>query len=229
MWFKVLNSYRTAGSLRDYGRLIKLNENQNKIRSSAQIAAIDDEKFRPLSNLSSYGYNITELPDIKNISEIEKFDIILCDLMGVGVNFDRSFGGASIIKEIKANFPTKFVVAYSGARANSAEASAAMDFADRFIKKDVDITKWVEVLDDIIQSLIDPYRMWIIARQGLIDNEIDIRKIVQLEDAYVRSIMTRDQEFSAVKSLLEKIDIGNGVKSIVYGLISSAIFGIVIK
>lgn len=227
MWPKLLNSYRSVLELRDIARVTRLSKPQKELRATARIAVIDDEKFQAFSNLTSYGYNITELPDIRSVSEIENFDIVLCDLMGVGNNFDKSIGGASIIGEIKRNYPTKFVVAYSGARANSNESAAAREVADEFIKKDADISKWVERLDEIIHTVVDPYQMWLVARQGLIDNEIDIRRIVELEDAYVRSVQNKDKDFSSVKKILVKIDLGGNAKAIVQGLISSAIFGLV--
>lgn len=227
MWPKFLYSYRPIQDVRDVARTMLSSKSKKDLRSTVRIAVVDDEKFLPFSNLSSYGYNITELPDIKSIAEVESYDIVLCDLMGVGLHFDKSLGGASIISEIKKNYPTKFVVAYSGARANSAEAVAARGVADEFIKKDADISRWVEKLDGMIATVIDPYAMWLVARQGLIDNEIDIRRIVQLEDAYVSSIIKRDVSFGLVKGILNNSDIGSSAKGIVQGLISSAIFELV--
>lgn len=227
MWPKGLNSYSSILELRDYARIYKSSKTRNQIRASVKIVIIDDEKFPAFSNLSTYGYNISELPDIRSVSEVEKFDVVLCDLMGVGSSFDKNLGGASIIREVKRNYPTKFVVAYTGARSNSAEASAAREFADEFIKKDTEITKWVEKLDDIIDIAVDPYEMWTIARQGLIDNETDIRRIVELESAYVQSVKKKDQNFSAVKKILGGIDLGGNAKGIIQGLISSAIYALV--
>lgn len=224
-----LNSYRSALDLRDVARAVRSSKPQNQLRATVRIVVIDDEKFQAFSNLSSYGYNISELPDIKSISDIESYDIVLCDLMGVGKNFDKTIGGASIIREIKKNYPTKFVVAYSGARANSIEASAAREYADEFIKKDEDISRWVERLDAIIETVVDPYEMWLVARQGLIDNEIDIRRIVELEDAYVRSINTKDANFGPLRKLIVKIDLRGNSKAIIQGLISSAIITLVLS
>jgi len=227
MWPKTLNSYTSVLELREVARATRSSKTQNELRAAVRIAIIDDEKFQAFSNLTSYGYKISELPDIRSTTDIAIYDIILCDLMGVGANFDKSIGGASIIREIKKNYPTKFVVAYSGARANSVEAVAAREFADEFIKKDADITRWVERLDEIINTVIDPYEMWLAARQGLLDNEIDIRRIVELEDAYVRSVKSKDGNFEPLKTVLTKIDLRGNSKAIVQGLISSAIYALV--
>jgi DNA-binding NtrC family response regulator len=198
-----------------------------QVRSTVRIAIVDDEKFLARPNLASYGYDISELPDLRSISEVQSFDIVLCDLMGVGANFDKNLGGASIIKELKTNYPNKYVIAYTGARANSTEASSAKEFADEFLKKDAEISKWVEKLDDAIEYVSDPYERWLTARQGLIDAEVDIRRIVEFESAYVKSIKSKDGKFTELKRLLEQIDLGHSAKAIIQGLISSAIYGLI--
>ena len=220
-----LNSYRSVLELRDYAKKHRLNQTQAGIRGAVKVAVIDDEKFQPFANLKSYGYDITLSPDISKISDIQGYDIVLSDLMGVGAHFDQSIGGASLIREIKANYPTKIVIAYTGARANSAEAIAAKEHCDHFLKKDADLTEWSEMLDEYVEQVIDPYIMWISARDGLLDQEIDLRDIVKLEDAYVRSVLSQDADFKLLEAALSKISISGHAKGIIQSLIASAIYG----
>jgi len=219
-----LYSYRSVLELRDHVKLAKSSRKIKDLRPSISIMIIDDEKFQANTNLTTYGYNIREVPDINSVTDVEQFDIVLCDLMGVGKRFDHTLGGASIITEIKKNYPTKYVVAYTGARANSTEATVARSHADAFIKKDAEIAKWVEKLDEIIEEVADPYEKWLLARQGLIDNEIDLRNIVQLESAYVESIMSKDKSFTSIQRILDKVELSGNAKAIIQGLISSAIY-----
>lgn len=222
-----LQTYKSVLEIRDFAKKDKLNKTQADIRGAVKIAVIDDEKFQPMSNLKSYGYNITLLDDISKISEVEGFDIVLSDLMGVGVHFDKAIGGASVIKEIKANYPTKIVIAYTGARANSGEAIAAKDYCDHFLKKDADLTEWSEMLDAFVQQVIDPYKMWLNARDGLLDLELDLKDVLKLEDAYVRSVLARDEEFKSIHQVLAKADISGNARGIVQSLIASAIYGLI--
>ncbi|WP_299636332.1 hypothetical protein [uncultured Ruegeria sp.] len=200
---------------------------QKEIRSAVKIAIIDDEKFKAHSNLTTYGYKIQELPDIKSLDDVSDFDVVICDLMGVGQNFDKSIGGASIIKELKDNYPTKYVIAYTGARANTAEANVAKQFSDEFIKKDDDITKLVTKLDEAIDIASDPYERWLVTRQGLIDLEIDLRQILELESAYVEAVSSNDSGFSEITAILKEADLGGHAKGIVQSLIASGIWAIV--
>lgn len=222
-----LNSYKSVLELRDFAKKHKMSKTQADLRAAVKIAVIDDEKFQPYSNLKSYGYDITLLPDIAKISEISGYDIVLSDLMGVGTHFDTSIGGASLIREIKKNYPTKIVIAYTGARANSAEAIAANEYCDHFLKKDADLTEWSEMLDAYVGQVVDPYMMWTNARDGLLDQEIDIRDIVKLEDAYVRSVQSQDAEFKNLQQVLSKISLSGHAKGIVQSLIASAIYGLI--
>lgn len=226
MWIKRLYSFRSANEIRDYAKTRRAFKGKGEVRSAINIAVIDDEKLQARPNLTTYGYRITELPDIRSVLEIEKYDVVLCDLMGVGKNFDQSIGGSSIIREIKQNYPTKVVIAYTGARANTTEAITAKEFADDFLKKDAEISKWVEKLDEAIEVASDPYKRWIVARQGLIDEEVDIRVIVELESAYVNSILGKDDNFSKLRELSRNLELGSHAKSIIQGLISSAIYAI---
>lgn len=223
MWS--LNSYRSVLELRDYSKKHKLNQTQPDIRGAVKIAVIDDEKFQPFANLKSYGYDISLLPDISKISDIDGYDIVLSDLMGVGAHFDSSIGGASLIREIKASYPTKVVIAYTGARANSTEAIAAKEHCDHFLKKDADLTEWSEMLDAYVKQVIDPYFMWLSARDGLLDQEIDLRDVIKLEDAYVRSVLSQDAEFKPLQTTLSKISLSGHAKGIIQSLVASAIYG----
>ena len=162
------------------------------------------------------------------IEEARYYDIILCELMGVGEHFDRTLGGASLIKEIKINYHTKIVIAYSGATSNSNEAISAKEYCDDFVRKDADLTEWTEVLDDFVAQVIDPYQMWIKLRQELFNNDIDIRDVVRLESAYVESIASKDVKFDALNRQISNVNLSNHVKSIVQSMIASAIYSLVL-
>src|SRR3546814_8256170 len=92
--------------------LIQTNEVTR--RHLAPIADMYDEPLPPQPTLQYNGDNINVLGDIKKISEVEPYNIILCDLQGVGRHLDERNQGAYLIDEIKRNHPEKFVIAYTG-------------------------------------------------------------------------------------------------------------------
>ena len=222
-----LRFFHSVLEIKDFAKKNKMTQTQADLRGAVKIAVIDDKKFVAFKNLKSYGYNIAELPDISKISEVSDFDIILSDLMGVGRNFDNSIGGASLTREIKTNYPTKIVIAYTGARANSAEAIAAKDHCDYFLKKDADLTEWVKVLDSFVDKVTNPYEKWILARQNLLDIELDIREVLTLESAYVQSVLDKDEKFTTFNRQVKKVDLRGNAMGIVQSLVASAIYGLV--
>lgn len=219
-----LNSYRSALEIKNFASDYRRTVNRTELRSSISIVIIDDQKFNAYKNIQTHGYRVTELHDIDSIGEVERYDIVLCDLMGVGSRFDPRLGGASIIKEISINYPTKFIIAYSGATDNARETSVAREYSDEFLQKDSDITDWIKVLDHYTEIISDPYEMWRITRDELIDQETDLREILKIESAYVDAILTKDQKFTKMKSVLEKADLSGNAKGIGQSLIASSIF-----
>ena len=222
-----LNSYKSALEIRDYAKQNRLSKNQADLRGAVKIGVIDDEKFIAFGSLKAHGYDVIELPDISRIDDVADFDIILCDLMGVGKHFDAKAGGGSIIREVKKNFPTKFVIAYTGARANSTEAILAQKNCDFFVKKDADMEEWTKTLDECVEHLLDPYLMWLDARQALLDAETDIRDVVRFEHSYVKAVIDRDKNFGELRRAIGRADMSGHAKGIIQSLIASAIYAVI--
>lgn len=196
---------------------------QNK-RNKIKIAVIDDQPFEAGINLRNYGYSIEEKGDLKKLSEIEEYPIILCDLMNVGMFFDADTQGASLIKEIRRNYPSKYIAAYSGSAANSPQAQRAKQYADTFIKKDSEVETWVEKLDDLISNATDPKKVWQRTREAMVAELIDTRTILLLEDAYVCSVTSRNPDLSRLRKIITEESMSSAAKNIILNLASSAIF-----
>lgn len=208
-----------------YRDKINFKDSKDK-RSKVNVAVIDDEPFAPQANLSSYGYKIDPIGDIKDIHELEEYGIVLCDIIGVGRYFDKSTQGASIISEIKLNYPEKIVLAYTGAMLNQSSARLAGQRADKIIKKDADIEEWITVLDGYCDDVMDPYQVWKKIRKRLVEMDASTKNILILEDAYVASVESRDASFSLLKEALNENGIGQDVRGIFQGVVGSALFSL---
>ncbi|MEM5541792.1 hypothetical protein WNY61_03485 [Sulfitobacter sp. AS92] len=219
-----LNSYKVCGDIdvRTYHGF-KPPIQQNK-RQKVKIAVIDDQSFEAGANLRNYGYDIKEVGDVKKLDEIESFPIILCDLMNVGMFFDTDAQGASLIKEIRRNYPSKYIAAYSGSSATSTQAQKAKQHADTFIKKDSEIESWVEKLDSLISHATDPKTVWLRTRAALIAEDVDTRSILVLEDAYVNSITAQSPNLNLLRHVINEEHFPASAKTIILNLASSAIF-----
>ena len=197
---------------------------QQQRRQRIKISVIDDQPFEAGVNLRSYGYNITEIGDVKNISEVSDYPIVLCDIMAVGHHFDKKNQGAAVIQEIRKNYPAILVAAYSGSSNFAEPAQRAKLQADAFIKKDADIDTWVHKLDELISMSTDATFLWYRIRKALIEENLNSREILRLEDAYVRAILEKDQSFALLKKAITGSTAADAVTNIIHGLISSTIF-----
>lgn len=196
-------------------------------RNSVKIAVIDDQPFAPQTNLRAYWYDITPIGDIRTIDQVAGYDLILCDILGVGLSFNTTLQGASLIAEIKRVFPEKWVIAYTGATLNQAVTREAKSVADALIKKDIDIKEWVDRLDRYVAEVLNPYSVWERIRIDLVGRGIGTKDVLLLESAYVGAIFKGRGGAAAMQKALDKSHIPEDARNIVNGVISSAIFGFI--
>ena len=216
--------YQQIAELEGAQRAAKVLENDISRRQRVPIAVIDDQPFPPQNILQNNGYDIRVLGDIKSLTEIENFSIILCDLNGVGKYLDSKYQGAHIIEEIKRNHPEKFVGAYTGGGVDNEVIEKANEAADFFIKKDEDVGEWRSKLDNILRLITNPVFVWKRQRFALVDADVETFDILKLEDAFVRSILSENEHHFI--NVVQDLGIGSDARAIAQSLIASGIFAI---
>jgi DNA-binding NarL/FixJ family response regulator len=224
MFGKMLD-YRQIGDVAANVKSLNARRSVIEKRPTVPIAVIDDEDFPAENNLKNNGYNISILGDIKDISKILEYNIILCDLQGVGRHLNKKTQGAYIIDEIKRNHPEKFVVAYTGGSSDEQILRIAQNAADSFLKKDAPIEEWRDRLDAMINFLTNPVEVWSRQRYALIYADVPTLDILKLEDAFVRSLEQKD------KSIYERMAAGassSDLRAIAQSLAASGIFKILV-
>lgn len=196
-------------------------------RAKFPIVVIDDKEFTPANNLRRYNFNIAHFADIQNIDAVSRYPVVLCDLLGVGLAFGPRLQGAQVIREIKKNFPDKFVIAYTGG--GSSEVSEfAISFADQYLKKDADLEEWCEILDGAISHVSNPALVWKKLRHKLLDADVTPYQIAELEDSFVASVL--DGKAVYEPRLLEqsgRMSISADGRAILHSMIANALFDVV--
>lgn len=221
--FERLLSYCQIGDLERQERLGSLRSDREK-RGLIPIAVIDDEPFAAQQTLSNNGYDVRLLGDIKNLDEVTPFNIILCDLQGVGRHLDATNQGAYLIDEIKRNSPEKFVIAYTGGSGDPTIVSKANQAADTFIRKDAPVEEWRDKLDDYIDRLTNPTIVWRRQRDALVRKNIPTLDILKMEDSFVKSILSNNP--SIYRSFVGSNDVKGDARAIAQSLIASGIFSL---
>jgi hypothetical protein len=189
-------------------------------RHTVAICIIDDEKFVYLDLLIKHDFNIREIGDINDIKAVESYDIVLCDIKGVGKHFGSQFEGGHIIEEIKKLYPSKVLVAYSGQQFDPT-FNKYYQLSDFCVKKDINSDEWIEILDQSIKLIQDPVVQWKKIRENIIKLDISSYHLLKLEDEFVNKIMGNINVFPSKKLMAS---LPADVKVIILNFISSLIF-----
>lgn len=170
-------------------------------RKNAKILIIDDEDFNYEEELVANRFDIEKFDDIPSIESINSYDIVICDIKGIGKKFKSKYEGAHVIKEIKIAFPFKTVLAYSG-NTYDTTYNDFFKYADEIVKKDIDLNEWLDTLDRHIKNTINVEAKWENVCRHLIDQRISFYDIALLEDKYVEQIIQKKDV--KIESFLEK-------------------------
>lgn len=87
---------------------------KNIERINIPILVIDDNEFEYLQHLKNHRFDLTYFDDIQSIESTKEYEIILCDINGVGKKFKSKYEGAHVISEIHKKYPFKTIIAYTG-------------------------------------------------------------------------------------------------------------------
>ena len=195
---------------------LKMPNNITDIRKHVNMLIIDDNDFIPENFLKANGYQLHHKTDIDSIKDVEPYDIILCDISGVGKKLGYDKEGAFIIREIHANYPNKRIIAYTSYTYNP-EYNQYLSLADFVAPKDMGIDDWISVLDEQVKKSIDPVNQWKKIRDYLLEKEISTLTIAKIEDKFVAAV--NQKNFDKLKNYVEGKD--SKLNSIVTDFLSS--------
>lgn len=225
--FSVKNKTPEILKISDLEILVKKNLHNttpHQLRKKINIVAIDDREFPPENNLRNSGFLIQVLNDIKNVSEVENFHIILCDLNNIGTDLSVDTQGAYVIEEIKSRYPEKIVIAYTAASVSSRLLSKAREYSDGYVKKDISIDEWRDLLDEKIRGLANPIEAWKAERIRLLTLGMELHELMPIEQAFLSNI-SKDKESlkTAVESEVKKQNSNNWNGEITRFLLSKSL------
>ena len=201
------------------GDLIKKEKSLSTIKKMTEILVIDDKEFVFLDALRKYEFSIHHKYDLTHLSDAEVYDIILCDIRGVGKFLCSDYEGANLIKALKTKYPNKVVLAYT---ANEYDASFQqyLDYADGIVPKgSYGLEDWVSVLEKTLNDCADPTRQWERTRKQLLKANVPTIDVAKYESEYVKAV--KNGSFESFKKIYgKKKYLGD---SIMLDLVSSVI------
>lgn len=195
----------------------------NKVdRIKVPVLVIDDNEFEYLEHLKNHRFDITYFSDIQSIESAKEYEVILCDINGVGKIFDSKYEGAHVISELYKKYPFKTIIAYTG-YTHDPTYNKFFRLADYVFKKDLDGDEWVENLDNAIESAVNPQKKWLKLRDFLIKNNVSLFEIVKLENEYVNNIISGKSLANFPSTKLNN-EIDKDIRAVIQSFTASIIF-----
>jgi hypothetical protein len=220
MKFKYLGKLKNTTDLRTAS--LKF---QTLKRNEIKVAVIDNESFDMLEILEQHKFDIFKFDDIENLDTLLAYDIILCDIKGVGLKFNKTFQGAYLIKEIYKKYPFKIIIAYTGTRYD-ARYNEYLKFAEFSIKKDASSEEWVEKLDTAIEYVNNPEHRWNRIKNYLLSKDVPLFNLALVEDDFVDRILNKKSFEGFPKSNISK-KFDSDIRAILQSFTSNVLFKLI--
>jgi hypothetical protein len=211
--------------------IVDLNVPQLKLRSverkDVKMALIDNEPFEYLDDLKFHGFNISYFKDVEAIESMLAYEVILCDIKGVGQKFKSKYEGAHVMKELNLTYPFKTIFAFTG-YSYDPTFNSYLSTVDNVLKKDIDQDEWIEALDLAINLATDPVKRWFKIRNFLLAREVSLFNLTKLEDEYV-SILLNKGDLSTFPSKKATKGMPQDLRAVLQSFTASLIFKLLIS
>jgi len=160
----------------------------SEIRKRVRILVIDDdEKAFPYELLNKEGYNVHYWANVQNLRDLEggEYDIIVLDIYGVTSKALSSTDGLGVLEHIKKYNPAQLVIAYSGQTYDFSKAGF-WSLADDYLGKPSSLIDCKEKIDALLKKSFTPAHYWNGVIKTLKDAGVSDKKIIALENEYVK-------------------------------------------
>ena len=141
------------------------------IRGIANVLIVDNEvqSGMPMKeSLQKHGFkNVEYYTALERITDVEKFDVILCDIQGVGESLGFK-DGFELATEIKRLYPSIGIIAFSANNIGKINKT----LIDDVLSKDVRLKNRNERIDAVAQKVFNPIEAWYIFRNRLLDKKV---------------------------------------------------------
>lgn len=223
---KVINDSFVIGKIHTVKELDNISFSRRKdLRERIRFLVIDDEPFVYLEKLRNVKFNIMQIHDISDLHAISEYQVIICDINGVGNSFSEEYGGAFVINQMKAIYPTKQYAYYSGKPVYSQEMMNLLKDITS-IPKDAEINQWISYFDQFIENTTNPKFVWKQIRDLCVADDVSSCSIALLENEYVK-------RFKKNPSLLNSLNysdygIEENLKALIQSIIASLLASLII-
>lgn len=163
-------------------------------RSQLKICVLDNDGFNS-EELRKIGYtNIAVRESFDSINDFKEFDLVLCDVDGIGTKYNPQKQGLAVAEEIvKSFFPMTQVVIYTGKELSDYEYEEIEGVS--VIRKNLSNAELVKEIDEICSIFWKPEAMWSFLEKYYRKEKLPNKEIALLEDLFVKSNLNQDKYY----------------------------------
>ena len=183
------------------------------LRERIRFLIIDDEPFVYLEKLRNAKFNVTQIPDITDLHAIAEYNVVICDINGVGNTFSSEYGGAFVLSQMKQLYPDKQYAYYSGKPIYTTRMMALLGNITS-ITKDAEIDQWTSYFDKFIENSANPKFAWKQMKELCVANDEYVR-VIKKNPALLSQIHYEDYQIKDELQTLLKSIISNLIASLV--------------
>lgn len=180
----------------------KIDFENNPQREKIRICVIDDEGFdNKLEQLSKLGYkDIQIMYSFDSIDALKDYDVILCDMDGVGKLLDSEKQGLAVAEQLRIKYPLKKIFIYSG---KSLEGYGKLPDGVEYVSKQLSANELSKFLDNKCSYFWDPVESWDYLFEMMVNSKLSAKTIAVIEDRYVSSILEKTNLFHEESNKLD--------------------------
>ncbi|MDZ7854845.1 hypothetical protein [Sphaerotilus sp.] len=175
--------------------LIDLFDDNRQIR----VAIIDNDQFYWIDAIRQMGCKVEYFSDytkpltqsnqkIKPI-DLSSYDLVICDLHGVGEQLYPGLGGVGVLMELRNKNPLQVIVAYTGDPGEVVKRTKKKDIVDATFCKDWSPEDFLFNLDELLKIYKLPKYRWEFIRKRLSYLEVPGGKVEAVRQKYVENII----------------------------------------
>lgn len=202
-----INNMKTIQDLRAAKKTL---DNKEALRKKHKILIIDDTGYET-TILCDLGFiDIKVDLNYSGMDNLHAFDIILCDIDGVYSKEDPLNQGVTLAREIKKRYPNKIVISYSAnMHSNDIYTKLNSVGVDYIISKTTNISEMSDLLDECIEKLNDPIKMWGILKKNLEIQGTATKYVALLEHLYVSSLINKSLDYINIDDYKNKLQLSD--------------------
>ena len=164
-----------------------------------KVVIIDDHAFPWKDAIESRGCSVTYLPDYTKpitqanqklkIHELSSYDIIICDIHGVGGGLYPGAEGLEVLEDIRRKNPLHVIAAYTGNPGVIYSKMKHQDALDMVFSKDWEIDDFLLNFDELLKIFNTPQRRWKFIRERLSYLNVGEQHIEKIRKNFVEDVL----------------------------------------